>query len=207
MAYIISHLANYNVDKNDFVKGDWVATLGNTGESFGIHGHLQDVPGAKTITDFYRSNCTGKVIEPNINAILDMNNYTITLGYYNTSEEPYSPSRPHFGIDFITKSGDNKLIMNVPIQVIEKGFDSSFGNYIIFEVLWGQGTPAPTQENGTFVATRQNRNSDNGRFTFPDSEFSAFSGDNVNGWTTTRPVTEVNDETWKANTFFNHIGE
>jgi hypothetical protein len=147
MAYIISHLADYNSERNDFVKGDWVATLGNTGESFGIHGHLQDVPGATTISDFYRSNCTGKVIEPNINAILDMNNYTITLGYYNTSEEPYSPSRPHFGIDFITKSGDNKLIMNVPIQVIEKGFDSSFGNYIIFEVLWGQGTSAPSEEN------------------------------------------------------------
>jgi hypothetical protein len=70
-----------------------------------------------------------------------------------------------------------------------------------------EGSSAPAPDNGTFVATRVNRSSYNGSFTFPDVEFSAFSGDNNSGWTTTRPVTEVNGETWLANTFFNHIGE
>jgi hypothetical protein len=151
MAYIISHLADYNSERNDFVKGDWVATLGNTGESFGIHGHLQDVPGATTITDFYRTICTGKVIRPAIESIIDMNNHEITLDYYVTDEKPYTPSKPHFGIDFIVKNDpEQKLVINVPIQIIEKSFDKSFGNYIIFEVLWdqvGNQAPAPKPQN------------------------------------------------------------
>ena len=152
MGYIASHLWHYNTQQKKFNAGDHVASLGDTGWADGIHLHLQDVPGATTITDFYRENCTGKVIRPNIEAMLDMNVYGITLDFMELWGNVYTKEKPHFGVDATHTECERlgleqKLVFKVPIEIIETGFDKAFGNYIIFEVLWGQGTPTPEPQN------------------------------------------------------------
>lgn len=151
MSYIASHLAHYNTVLTKFVAGDHVASLGDTGWADGIHLHLQDVPGARTISDFYRSNCKGRVVRPNIEAMLDMSVYGITLEFMALYGDTYYPGHEHFGIDATHTQNERlgieqPLIFKVPIEIIERGKDDAFGNYIIFEVLWGQvnqPTPPP----------------------------------------------------------------
>ncbi len=136
--FLVAHLADYN--KNlEFNANDFIAVIGNTGASFGVHAHIAAKEGATSIADFYRGS--PGIENPDLNSFLDMSQYTVTLGWYNTSESPYSSSRPHLGVDIVKKDGSNKFIPKVATRIIRSGFDNDFGNYIIFEIRNTNTTP------------------------------------------------------------------
>lgn len=141
---LIAHLKKSNVSVRDIINGSKdVAEIGNTGSgSLGMHCHLQvQIKDTQpNVSEFYKWN--SKTEDPSV-IIKKYGEWTpndITLGYKATSS-PYSKSSPHAGIDFsgiIDKSYERINIhtpANGQVMVVDKGWNDSFGNYVMFKIL------------------------------------------------------------------------
>lgn len=144
----LAHLEDTPLKVGDRLKrGDVLGTMGNTGQSFGAHGHIDVVGGRQPwvyrLVDIDRGHPEAHFEELHYfvdGELCGGKRWRITTYPYDPRYVIDGRWKPHPGVDIVIDDDDPVFVWNRSFrgEVIAAGFDAGYGNYV--QVYYAKGT-------------------------------------------------------------------